>query len=559
MRFVLVLHAHLPYVLNHGRWPHGSDWICEAALDTYLPLVEQLRALRRDGVPAPITLGITPILAQQLAHPTFAAEFRAFVAQRLAACDDAGRDLPAGPDAHLVPVAAWWKARWTRLAALFDALDGDLLREVRAHVEGGRLELLSSAATHGFLPLLARDESIRLQLAVGRAEHARLFGRPAEGAWLPECAYRPAGPWAPWPTAPGVRHRAGIESFLAEAGYRHTVVDAHLVRAGRPLGLYAHAPASPWARDADARVRDDADARSPYRDWRIGHHARRRAVRALVRDPRSSFQIWSREGGYPGDGHYLEFHKIRYPGGLKLWRVTGTRVDLGAKAPYDPGVAATRAQEHARHFADVLAGVVARERDRPGHAVIVAPFDAELFGHWWAEGVDFLGALYRALAAQDAVVPLTAAAHGIASGDDATAIDLPGGSWGKDGDWTMWLSPLVAWTWERLWPLEARFWDVAPRALDGDGDALAVLAQAARELLLAQSSDWQFIISTGEVADYAIERFTFHADACDRLLAALDAGEAGRVAGDAAALRAQDDVFPGVLDQVRAVVARRAG
>ncbi|PYP41740.1 MAG: DUF1957 domain-containing protein, partial [Gemmatimonadetes bacterium] len=89
MDFVLALHSHLPYVLNHGRWPHGSDWLCEAAVDTYLPLVEALDALAAEGLAAPLTVGVTPILANQLAHPSFRTELAAFLTQRLGACDEA--------------------------------------------------------------------------------------------------------------------------------------------------------------------------------------------------------------------------------------------------------------------------------------------------------------------------------------------------------------------------------------------------------------------------------------------------------------------------------------
>ncbi len=558
MRFVFVLHAHLPYVLQHGRWPHGSDWLSEAALDTYLPLIESLRRLAADAVPAPITLGVTPILAQQLAHPEFAAEFRQFVAERLARAAVAEAELQRDGMGHLVPVAQWWSARWRRLSDLFESLGGDLIAEFRAQAEAGRLELLSSAATHGFLPLLARDESIRLQLAVGRAEHQRLFGRAATGIWMPECAYRPAGPWDPWPSAPRAPYRAGIESFLAEYGYTHTVIDAHLVRAGAPLEQYGRAAAG--AEHADrAAAREAVEAPdAPYHDWRIGQHAPERSVRALVRDPLSSYQIWSRDGGYPGDALYNEFHKIRFPGGLKLWQVSGAQVDLGDKAPYDPAAALARADEHARHFVEVLANVVAQQADDAASEVIVAPFDAELFGHWWAEGIDFIEALYRRLAVAGTVEPRTATAHVAASGV-ATPIELPPGSWGRDGDWGMWLSPLVAWTWELLWPLEERFWRIAPSALRRTA-AIPILAQAARELLLAQSSDWQFILSTGEVSDYATTRIRFHVDACDRLLRALEPGgdlDAG--AAEAASLRARDDVFPGIVEQLRAIVAGGAG
>ena len=93
MDFVLALHSHLPYVLNHGRWPHGSDWLCEAALETYLPLLEALRALADDGVAAPVTIGFTPVLANQLVHPTFAAELDAWAAANVAGLH--GHDVDA--------------------------------------------------------------------------------------------------------------------------------------------------------------------------------------------------------------------------------------------------------------------------------------------------------------------------------------------------------------------------------------------------------------------------------------------------------------------------------
>jgi 1,4-alpha-glucan branching enzyme len=117
--------------------------------------------------------------------------------------------------------------------------------------------------------------------------------------------------------------------------------------------------------------------RSPYRAYRVTPPGAKPSVAALVRDPRSSMQVWSRHRGYPGDEWYLEFHKIRWPGGLKLWRVTGPDVDLGAKRAYQPAAALGRVREHARHFAHLLAGI-ASER---GAGLVVAPFDTELFGH----------------------------------------------------------------------------------------------------------------------------------------------------------------------------------
>src|SRR5262245_55368018 len=180
MDFVLGLHSHLPYVLNHGRWPHGSDWICEAAIDTYLPLLAQLERLEREHIPTPLTIGITPILANQLASPVYRDEQEAYFAQRLTTCAEAAESLSTTGDAHLLPLARYWEQHLTELRDRFRKHNGDLARAFRQHEEAGTIELISCGATHGFLPLLSRDESIRLQLGLGRAEHRRIFGRDPE-------------------------------------------------------------------------------------------------------------------------------------------------------------------------------------------------------------------------------------------------------------------------------------------------------------------------------------------------------------------------------------------
>jgi 1,4-alpha-glucan branching enzyme len=207
--FVLALHSHLPYVLNHGRWPHGSDWLCEAALDTYLPLLDKLEELAGTGVPAPVTIGFTPVLANQLADPAFATEMDAFFSLRLAACDEAAKSLPATGGEALLPLVEFWRSRFCRLQARFVGIDRNIAAAFRKLEEDGQLEIIGSAATHGYLPLLGRDESIRLQLAVGRAEHRRIFGRDPVGAWLPECAYRPRGLWSARAGQPLMRRGIG--------------------------------------------------------------------------------------------------------------------------------------------------------------------------------------------------------------------------------------------------------------------------------------------------------------------------------------------------------------
>src|SRR6266540_1653254 len=293
---------------------------------------------------------------------------------------------------------------------------------------------------------------------------------------------------------------------------------------------------------------------SPYQAYRLrSHRSGPAAVAALVRDPVASAQVWSRHEGYPGDGTYLEFHKIRWPGGLKLWRVTGNGIDLGEKQPYDPAAARGRAADHATHFVHLLDRIAHAESLGDRGDVVVAPFDTELFGHWWYEGPDFLGEVYRRFTETRDVRPTTATSH-LRDRTPATTLQLAAGSWGANGDYSMWLNDETAWTWQRLWPLENAFWDAAPAALALAG-ARPVLAQAARELLLAQASDWQFIISTGEVADYATRRFTLHCDDAERLLAMLARDDLESGAALAEELRQRDDVFPDILPHIAAALA----
>ena len=535
MDFVFTLHSHLPWVLHHGRWPHGSDWLCEAAVDTYLPLIESLDLLAADGVPAPLTIGVTPILANQLAHPDFTIEVEAFLAQRLEACDEAEKDFEKSGETELIPQTAFWRVRLERLRDRLRSLNGGIVAELATHARAGRIELLSSAATHGFLPLLRRPESVQLQLAVGHAEHERLFGLDPAGLWLPECAYR-----------------AGLEGPIGEAGFRYFFVDSHMAKAGRTLGLYGETDFVDGIREPALSPLDEIYPRSPYRAYDVGTTGR---VSAFVRDPESTLRVWSRHQGYPGDGGYLEFHKIRWPGGLKLWRVTGPSVELGGKEPYDANVARARAHKHAADYASLL-DRIQRTVGTAGGEVIATPFDTELFGHWWFEGVDFISDLYRGVASSGSVRPATASEHldGRTGGrDGGLRIELAQGSWGANGDFSKWQNAETQWTWDRLWALEERFWTVIPRALpEVPWSRLPVLAQAARELLLAQSSDWQFIISTGAAGDYAAKRFKGHCDALEGLLVAIESGT------DATSLMAEhstaDDCFPEVGSSLRRVL-----
>jgi 1,4-alpha-glucan branching enzyme len=218
-------------------------------------------------------------------------------------------------------------------------------------------------------------------------------------------------------------------------------------------------------------------------------------------------------------------------------------------------MASSRAHGHADHFSHLLR-TISQGQTTNREGVIVAPFDTELFGHWWFEGPEFLADVYRALAgSDDGIRPVTGSRH-LQEHPPRAAIRLPWGSWGANGDSSMWLSDRTAWTWERLWPLEQSFWDVAPTALASPA-ARPVLAQATRELLLAQSSDWQFIISTGVAADYAERRIQEHCSDAEQLIAALAPGKESDLESAqrrAEELHQRDQLFPNVLPAVAAAL-----
>jgi 1,4-alpha-glucan branching enzyme len=528
MDVVLVLHSHLPYVLHHGRWPHGSDWLAEATIDSYLPLLEMLHRVRDSGTRASLTIGVTPVLASQLTDPAFAGLLESYFDQREAACADAPRTLAETGDAGLIPLAAFWSRRLKRLRALFRSIHGDLVGAFAALEQSGTIEITSSAATHGFLPLLHRPESIDLQLGLGRSEHRRIFGRAPRGCWIPECAYRP-----------------GLEHHVTRAGFEYFFADAHVAQAGEKVDVYGTADAAREVTTGPARKTPE---RSPYRAYRVG------GCTVLLRDPVTSRQVWSRHEGYPGDEHYLEFHKIRWPEGLRLWRVSAGGSDLADKLPYRPEAARTRAGHHARHFVSLLRDTSRGAGDRD--AAIVAPFDTELFGHWWFEGPEFLGNVLDLLDRTRTVQPATASAS-LAKQPATESVQLEQGSWGANGDFSMWKNERTAWTWTRLRDLEETFWRAARPAL-ADERLHFVLAQAARELLLAQSSDWQFIITTGNAADYAEKRFKEHCDQAEGLMIGLQASEFIGPTTHLAELHGRKNrLFPDILPAIAAALSAR--
>ena len=553
--FALVLHTHLPFVLGHGRWPHGSDWLMEVAAGCYLPLLDTIDdAAARGGSPR-ITLDISPVLAGQLAAPAFRSEFEEYLRARISSARENRQEFAAANQPELAHLAEGWEGFYRDRLQQFERLNGDLVGALRALADQGHVTLITCAATHGYLPLLSREESIALQLRVAVAAHRRHFGRAPDGIWLPECAYRPRYEWTP-PVGPhkggGRVRRRGIEEFMADAGLKFFITDVHLMRGGSPLSAYRdYYPAlQQLSGPQPPSYRPD---RTPYRPYLVASRGGHGTATAFVRDPDSTLQVWSRDRGYPGDGSYLEFHKKHFPGGLRYWRVTDAKVDLGGKQLYEPARAQERVQAHAGHFVDLLRGVLTANPEGP-HAVVCSPYDTELFGHWWFEGPRWLAEVFARLP-QARIAPVDCVTY-LETYPPDTTITLLEGSWGEGGDHRVWLNPHTEWTWERIYAAEDEFWTLARQAgTYATEPARRVASQLARELLLMQASDWQFLITTWAARDYAEARIAEHHATFTRLAQALRRLLAGGAMPPAeeeflAACEAQDFLFPDILSHV---------
>lgn len=513
--FSLVLHSHIPYVLAHGSWPHGMDWLYEAAAETYLPLLDVFERLAGEGLSDLASISFTPVLMEQLKDPAFAAGFAGYLEmKREAATRDRVYFERTGNDT-LLPLTRLWEGWYRRLQEDFgDRFGGDIIGGFRSLQDRGLVEVLTSGATHGYFPLLSRDESIRQQVRQGRFTYRKHFGREPRGFWVPECAYRPGYAWKN-PLGDGQPYdRLGIDEILAQEDLGYFFVDSHLLKGGQTKGVYIDRfPGLKllWEKCRDAYRPAEEIANDPYTAY-LAYPSR---LPFFARDEISGSQVWSRSSGYPGDGAYLEFHKKHFPGGLRYWRITSSDGDLGLKQPYDPAAVRARLEDHASHFASVVEGAL---KDRES-GTVVALYDTELFGHWWFEGPEWLYHVLKKLAGGP-VKPSTAGAA-LDRLEPRAAIGLAEGSWGQGGFHWIWLNDDTSWIWAKIYRIEAAAAALGPRL---DRLDRRLLKQFFREKMLLESSDWPFLVSTWSARDYAENRAAEHFERALTLAGWLEAG-----------------------------------
>jgi 1,4-alpha-glucan branching enzyme len=520
--FTFVLHSHIPYCRRAGRWPHGEEWLHEAASETYLPLLMGLRDLQQRAVPFRLTLGMTPILCEQLADSTIMTNLADFMQDKQrraqADVDRFGRD----GDAAREHAATWYAQRYEALLGLYERLDRNILAGFKQLQDAGGLEIATSAATHGYLPLMERDSTIHAQLAVGVQSYQRHFGRAPRSCWLPECAYRPA-----YTRAVGGQSytKPGLQTFLAENGLELFFTESHTVEGGAPLGKAAGDAVGPYGEIARRyAVPTPSGAPPTERTTFLPYWVDTPQVAVLGRNSRTGMQVWSAAHGYPGEFDYREFHKRDGVSGLHYWRVTGADVDLGVKQVWNPDVAFQRVGVHADHFVGLVENELAAFRRRDEHGgIVVAAFDTELFGHWWFEGVDWLNGVLERLAQRPAVELCTADGY-VSAHPPEDVLSLPESSWGQGGNHFTWLNADTDWMWPIIHHAELRMEQIVARYPAPPAELGLILNQCARELLLLESSDWPFLVTTGQAREYATERFENHVERFERLASIAEAG-----------------------------------
>ena len=497
----LVLHAHLPFV-RHPEHPEflEEDWLYEAITEVYLPLIFVFQNLHEMGASPRLAMNVSPPLCEMLSDPLLQERYTRHLENLVTLSEKeierTRRDAPefqAVARMYFENLSAAYKLWMTRYHR-------NLVHAFRELQEEGVLEIMTCCATHGFMPLISTHEARRAQIDVAVQNYRKHFGRSPRGIWLAECAYE-----------------QGVEALLKDAGIEYFISDTHGILYGEPRPRYGvYAP-----------------VRCPN------------GVAVFARDLETSQQVWSSMVGYPGHPDYREFYRDlgwdapldyllphlhaggeRRHLGLKYHRITGRDVAQHDKKPYDPQAARHRAAEHAGHFIT--------ERIKQAHhlietfdgrpPIVCSPYDAELYGHWWFEGPQFIDFLFRKLHWDTQDIEAVTPGDVLDSGMPIQTQQPAASSWGEEGYYKVWLNELNSWMYPHQHAAEARMTELANRHPTAEGVLKRALNQAARELLLAQSSDWAFQIYQGTTVEYASKRFRSHIRRFDAIAKEIEEG-----------------------------------
>jgi 1,4-alpha-glucan branching enzyme len=485
--FSLILHAHLPFV-RHPEYPEflEEDWLYEAITEVYLPLIHIFQNLNERGAKPRLAMNVSPPLCEMLADNLLQERYTRHLENLLElAKKEEVRVATESPD--YLDAAKMYVANLSEALYLWnDKYHRNLINAFRNLQDEGVLEIITCCATHGFLPLISTHEAKRAQVNIAVKNYQKHFGRKPRGIWLAECAYEP-----------------GIENLLKDAGIEYFVGDSHAILYGDPRPRFGvHAPV-----------------------------LCSNGVAVFARDIETSQQVWSAEVGYPGNGVYREFYRdigwdlpieylkphlhkdgARRHLGLKYHRISGRTIPSDKKEAYVPAWAREKAAEDATDFLSKRLEQANQLRANfGGHPpLVVAPYDAELYGHWWFEGPSFIDYLFRKIHFDQNEI------KAVTPGDFLDAqipiqIQQPiASSWGENGFYKVWLNEGNSWMYPYQHDAERKMTELAnyyeyPSVLE-----YRALNQMARELLLAQSSDWAFQIYQGTTVQYSSRRFQSH-------------------------------------------------
>jgi len=478
----LILHGHLPYV----RHPEHEDfleenWLYEAITETYLPLIEVLERLVNDKVDFRITLSLTPTLISMLSDSLLQERYLKHINKLIELAHREVERTRWQPEFQAL--AIMYLNEFCKARDAFERFKRNLVAVFKSLQDSGKVEIITSGATHAYFPLMDTcRESVRAQIRVAVSHYESVFGRKPNGIWLPECGYQP-----------------GQDEIFKEVGLRYFISDAHGVLHGSPRPKYGvFAPV----------------------------YCRGTGVACFGRDLESSKQVWSSIEGYPGDYCYREFYRdigfdldydyirpfihadgIRINTGIKYYRITGSE----QKQPYNPRQAREKAAEQAGNFMfnrekqiEYLCDLMHKK------PIVVSPYDAELFGHWWYEGVMWLDFLIRKICFDQKTIRLIGPSEYLLENPRNQVVTPSLSSWGWKGYSEMWLQGPNDWIYRYLHTASERMTELVKSFPHPNGLSKRALNQSLRELLLAQSSDWAFIMGTGTHTSYAIKRTKDH-------------------------------------------------
>ncbi len=487
----LVLHCHLPYV-RHPEHDYflEENWYYEALFETYLPLLCVFEELSQKNIPFQITLSVSPTLLSMCLDPLLQKRAVRYVDQLVALAEKEKGRIRNHPEFE--PVLQMYLEKLGKYRRAFiEQYQCNIAIGFKKFQALGKVEIITCAATHGFLPILGvRETAVRAQIQAALQLHESFFGGKPEGFWLPECGYQP-----------------GQDEILKDYGLKYFFVESH--------GLLQATPRPQYGTFAPIRCPS--------------------GLAAFGRDQESSKQVWSSKEGYPGDPDYREFYRdvgfdldekelhpylqpegIRRFTGLKYYRVTGSG---DQKEPYQPERARLKARQHALDFLSNRQTQIGKVGPLMTRTPLVnCLYDAELFGHWWYEGPDFLYFLFELNHQRGESLSFITPSGYLKRFPEIQPTQPVFSSWGLGGYSEVWLNQTNDW----IYPLLSSACDEIQALADreeGEGPLnRRAMDQAARELLLAQSSDWAFMLYNGNHGLYAERRIKIHLSRFNQLL-----------------------------------------